>query len=197
MLKSILSFNSFTTLLSLFYFALPPSPLLFLAFFIFLHFLNFIFLIPFSYTFLLEFPTRDVTYLVGTEDTCNCKLKWYPGCCDNDLATYCPAMLQGNNRLDRILNWKMYLEKMYGTDNVHNVVFAEGVVHDPVQMLKSLKGKCVIFNVCQKAVNFPDHSHDGDPGQINSGGQKSHFPGVYHSNSSERREYFLRENDRN
>ena len=144
---------------------------------------------------------------MGTEDTSNCKLKWYPGCCDNDLATYCPAMLQGNNRLDRILNWKIYLEKMYGTDNVHNVVFAEGVVHDPVQMLKSLKGKCVIFNVCQKTVNFPDHSHDGDPGQINSGqkissqinsgGQKSHFPGVFHSNSSERRQYFLRENNRN
>jgi hypothetical protein len=41
------------------------------------------------------FPLRDITYLGGTNDTINCKLTGYPGCQDNDLATYCPAMLQG------------------------------------------------------------------------------------------------------
>ena len=82
---------------------------------------------------------------------------------DNDLATYCPAMLQGNNRLDRILKWKMYLNFFYNDDNIHNVVFAEGVVHDPVQMLKSFQGKCVIFNICQNAKKFPSHPHDGSP----------------------------------
>ena len=82
---------------------------------------------------------------------------------DNDLATYCPAMLQGNNRLDRILKWKMYLNFFYNDDNIHNVVFAEGVVHDPVQMLKSFQGKCVIFNICQNTKKFPSHPHDGSP----------------------------------
>ena len=175
-----------------------------LLIYLFSYFFNFVYLTYFlTHLFLSflfsEFPTRDITYLVGTEDISNCKLKWYPGCCDNDLATYCPAMLQGNNRLDRILNWKMYLEDLYGNENVHNVVFAEGVVHDPVQMLHSLKGKCVIFNVCQKAVRFPDHSHEGDPGQINSGGRIAQNPGVrvMHSNSTERRKYFLEEYDRN
>ena len=104
-----------------------------------------------------------MTYLVGTEDTFNCKLTNYPGCMDNDLATYCPAMLQGNNRLDRILKWKMYLNFFYNDDNIHNVVFAEGVVHDPVQMLKSFQGKCVIFNICQNTKKFPSHPHDGSP----------------------------------
>ena len=181
-----------------------PFFLSFFTSFLFLNLTHFIIFLCFCFPFssfisLSEFPTRDITYLVGTEDTSNCKLKWYPGCCDNDLATYCPAMLQGNNRLDRILNWKMYLEDLYGNENVHNVVFAEGVVHDPVQMLKSLKGKCVIFNVCQKAVKFPDHSHEGDPGQINSGGRISQTPGVrvLHSNSTERKKYFLMEYDRN
>jgi hypothetical protein len=107
---------------------------------------------------------------VGTEDTSNCKLNGFTGCQDNDLATYCPAMLQGNNRLDRILNWKMYLRFYYNNDNIHNVVFAEGVVHDPVQMLKSPKGKCVIFHICPAPTSFPGHTHDGDTGQVNSGG---------------------------
>ena len=80
-------------------------------------------------------------------------------------------MLQGNNRLDRILKWKMYLNYFYSNDNIHNVVFAEGVVHDPVQMLKSLQGKCVIFNICQNSKKFPSHPHDGLPsGEIKTGG---------------------------
>ena len=41
-----------------------------------------------------DFATRDITYLVGTEDTANCKINAFPGCNDNELATYCPAMLQ-------------------------------------------------------------------------------------------------------
>ena len=181
------------------HFFLPSFLLSFFLSFLFFSLFLFLSYLYFQSFILSEFPTRDITYLVGTEDISNCKLKWYPGCSDNDLATYCPAMLQGNNRLDRILNWKMYLEDLYGNENVHNVVFAEGVVHDPVQMLKSLKGKCVIFNVCQKAVKFPDHSHEGDPGQINSGGRISKNPGVraVHSNKTERRKYFLEENDRN
>ena len=88
---------------------------------------------------------------------------------DNDLATYCPAMLQGSNRLDRLLNWKMYLTNYYEKDDIHNVVFADGIMHDPVQMLKSIKGKCVIFNICQKPALFPGHSHDADPVPSNSG----------------------------
>ena len=32
---------------------------------------------------------------MGTEDTVNCKMSNAVGCNDNELATYCPAMLQG------------------------------------------------------------------------------------------------------
>lgn len=74
----------------------------------------------------------------------------------------------------------MYLRFYYNNDNTHNVVFAEGVVHDPVQMLKSPKGKCVIFHICPAPTSFPGHTHDGDTGQVNSGngGQKSVTHGV-------------------
>ena len=131
----------------------------------------------------VEFPSRDVTYLVGTEDTLNCKLTNYPGCVDNDLATYCPAMLQGNNRLDRILKWKMYLNFFYNDDNIHNVVFAEGVVHDPVQMLKSIQGKCVIFNVCQNTKKFPSHPHDGSaPSEVKPEGSISNIKYINKNN---------------
>ena len=154
-------------------------------------------LTPFFSSQITEFPSRDITYLVGTEDTSNCKLNGYIGCQDNDLATYCPAMLQGNNRLDRILNWKMYLRFYYNNDNIHNVVFAEGVVHDPVQMLKSPKGKCVIFHICPAPSSFPGHTHDGDTGQVNSGsgGQKMKNPGVNEKEIKSRRDSNKNENE--
>ena len=57
-------------------------------------------------------------------------------------------MLQGDNRLERMLNWMSYLTYIYQSDDVQEIVFAEGVVHDPVLMLRSPQGRCVLFNIC-------------------------------------------------
>lgn len=56
-------------------------------------------------------------------------------------------MLQGNNRLDRMIKWKAYLYMLYGKD-VHTLHFAPDVVHDPVNMMSSSVGKCLIVGVC-------------------------------------------------
>ena len=94
-----------------------------------------------------NFQNLDITYLVGTDDNVNCDLSNPVGCNDNDLATYCPAMLQGDNRLDRALNWQAYLLHVYKRP-VHRLFNALGVAHDPVQMLRSTSSRCAIFNVC-------------------------------------------------
>lgn len=94
-----------------------------------------------------NFPNIDMTYLVATNDNVNCKLDNYPGCNDNDLATYCQAMLQGTNRLDRALKWKAYLRNFYGKE-VHSIVFVEGIQHDPQGIINSDVGRCVIFGAC-------------------------------------------------
>jgi hypothetical protein len=55
----------------------------------------------------------------------------------------------------------VYLSQYYHSDNIHKIVFAEGVVHDPVQMVHSNKGKCVIFNICPTPIKYPGHTHPG------------------------------------
>lgn len=96
----------------------------------------------------LDFKNRDVTYLIGTDDTDNCKLNFKPWCNDMELATYCEAMLQGNNRVDRALKYLAYLSVYYKGDINHKLAFSNGIPHDPVRMLKSLAGKCTIFQSC-------------------------------------------------
>ena len=44
---------------------------------------------------MIGFKNRNIIYLAGTSDTVNCQLDGYNGCNDNELATYCEAMLQG------------------------------------------------------------------------------------------------------
>jgi len=94
------------------------------------------------------FQHRRVTYLVGLDDTVNCKLKMVPGCVDDELATYCQAMLQGNNRVDRLLKYRAYISRYFNNQNVHAVVSSEGVPHDPTIMMRSPNGACVIFGLC-------------------------------------------------
>lgn len=53
----------------------------------------------------VDFPMKKITYLAGLSDTVNCDLSGFEGCDDSDLATYCEAMLQGNNRVDRMIKW--------------------------------------------------------------------------------------------
>ena len=115
---------------------------------------------------MLGFKNRNIVYLAGTSDTLNCKLSGSKGCDDNELATYCQAMLQGNNRLDRILKWKAYLNLLYANyttssqanktneqgekvglhkttevSTMHPLVFSRGVEHDPVKMVFSKVGR--------------------------------------------------------
>jgi hypothetical protein len=87
-------------------------------------------------------------FLAGTNDVLNCNMNWFPGCDDNELATYCQAMLQGDNRLDRIIKWKAYMKLLYHRDNFHPLIFAPGVYHDPVQMIFSDVGRCAVFSIC-------------------------------------------------
>ena len=93
-------------------------------------------------------PSADITYLVGSDDTANCHLEGHNGCNDNELATYCQAMLQGANRLDRVLKWKAYLKHFYGRE-VHRMAFVEGVQHDALALLSSGLGRCVVFGACE------------------------------------------------
>jgi len=94
-----------------------------------------------------RFQFSNVVYLIGMNDTLNCHLHPFDNCEDNELATYCQAMLQGDNRLDRALKYKAYLTLFYKRP-VHRIVFSPNVPHDPVKMLYSNPGKCVVLGVC-------------------------------------------------
>jgi hypothetical protein len=89
-----------------------------------------------------------VQFLIGLNDSINCKLApptsigipvspesldsalrirrslqavpaTTPGCNDNELATYCPAMLQGDNRYDRFIKWRNYINHFY-----HHIIYS-------------------------------------------------------------------------
>lgn len=94
-----------------------------------------------------KFGNRDIHYLIGTHDNRNCRLHDFAGCNDNELVAVCKAMLQGENRLDRMLKWKNYLKHFFGYD-VHSLVLAHGVGHNAVDMLTSPEGKCLVFGIC-------------------------------------------------
>lgn len=94
-----------------------------------------------------QFQYTDVIYLVGADDILNCRLHPFDSCYDNELATYCQAMLQGDNRVDRALKYKAYLTLLYKKP-VHQIIFAPNVPHDAVKMLYSDVGKCVVFGIC-------------------------------------------------
>jgi hypothetical protein len=115
----------------------------------------------FRQSLIAEFPFRNIQFLVGLNDSLNCKLFPYKPttplaaadiagspatslrsvvpldvpnpssaanptdtellsqCNDNELATYCQAMLQGKNRLDRFLKWRDYINLFY-----HRVIYS-------------------------------------------------------------------------
>lgn len=95
----------------------------------------------------IAFQYKDMTYLIGTADNINCNLEDVRGCDDDELATYCQAMLQGENRVDRMFKWMTYLGRIYGHE-VHRLVQAQGVPHNFFTMLNSREGKCVVFGIC-------------------------------------------------
>lgn len=103
------------------------------------------------------FPGRDLHLLIGLNDSLNCKLPGAgEGCQDNDLATYCPAMLQGANRLDRFLKWRDYLEAFYHLNNTIDYTFVKNIAHDAVAMLRSDAAKCVVFKYCEAMQSVAD-----------------------------------------
>ncbi|RYG67318.1 hypothetical protein EON64_07715 [archaeon] len=76
-------------------------------------------------------------------------MQTFEGCNDNELATYCQAMLQGSNRLDRFLKWRDYLTHFYGVNTTIDYTFVNNVTHDPVAMLRSKEAQCIVFGVCR------------------------------------------------
>jgi hypothetical protein len=111
----------------------------------------------------LDFQYRDVTYLLGADDDLNCKLvnstliqDHHHPCDDHELATYCQAMLQGSNRVDRMLKWIAYLKLIYGRD-VHRFVEVDGVSHNPIAMLYSSLGRCIVFGICSSSSSTHPH----------------------------------------
>ena len=133
------------------------------------------------FMFSIAFPTRNIHYLVGLNDSLNCDLdnsttynpttNSWQGCNDNDLATYCQAMLQGNDRLDRFAKWRQSIGQVYHTNEAGDtsycdlsavmvpssdyipatcsrVMYVPNIGHDFVGMLNSQAASCFVFNQC-------------------------------------------------
>ena len=73
------------------------------------------------------FPTRDVRYLQGNNDTCNEAL--VPGCHSHGLETTCMDMLQGRFRRERGLRYYRYLREFFGGPT-HRLYLVPDVGHD-------------------------------------------------------------------
>lgn len=96
----------------------------------------------------LDFQFKNITYLLGTADDVNCKIDKFQNCNDNELATNCQSMYQGNNRVDRMKKWINYLSYFYGY-KVHRLVEVSNISHDPIAMINSKEGKCAVFGICE------------------------------------------------
>ena len=59
-------------------------------------------------------------------------------------------MLQGENRVLRMLNYVKYLRHYYGRKIEHRLVHVPGIGHDAMAMLASTKGKCEVFGICSE-----------------------------------------------
>ena len=73
------------------------------------------------------YPTRDVVYLQGGNDTCN--EAFVPGCVSHGLETTCMDMLEGRFRLERGQRYKRYLDAFYGKPT-HSLFVVPDVGHD-------------------------------------------------------------------
>ena len=107
------------------------------------------------------YNNRDITYMIGYQDTCNCNFEEGGGnteicyyatfngnngtCDDNYLDTTCAGMLQGPNRYVRMIHWMSFLEYYYGENYIPRPLVSANVGHDYVGMIQSPQGLCVIF----------------------------------------------------
>lgn len=81
-----------------------------------------------------RFLARDVTYLLGEEDTMM----------DSGLDTSCAANLQGSQRFERGMVFAAYLDVRYPTQS-HMVVTVPGVGHSKSAMYESAEGVATLF----------------------------------------------------
>jgi len=107
---------------------------------------------------MIDFITKNITYLVGYQDTCNCNFgncttnnhECYYGfngnngtCDDNNLDTTCSAMLQGAYRYERMEHWIEYLKYYFGENNA--TLIKANVGHNYAGMMLSPQGLCVLY----------------------------------------------------
>ena len=101
-----------------------------------------------------RFPSRDVVYLVGQNDTCNDGLPvcnadcWQRdnGCFRNEMDTRCPAMLEGPWRKLRAHLYMRYLNHFYGRAT-HHLDEIPGVGHNASAMFEAPVALGHIFRV--------------------------------------------------
>lgn len=77
---------------------------------------------------------RDVTYLVGTDDTGH-----------SATSVGCQHLLQGNGRYERALQYYYAMWRDYGPAHAHQFQGVDGVDHDAVALYTSEQGRSVLF----------------------------------------------------
>jgi len=90
------------------------------------------------------YSARSMTYLLGSNDTCN--NLFHCGCDDTDMDTGCEAELEGYCRFQRGWAYYRYLQKIYNDQLTQGVVVVPGVGHDGCAMLSSEQGRMALFD---------------------------------------------------
>jgi pimeloyl-ACP methyl ester carboxylesterase len=93
-----------------------------------------------------EYKNKDISYILGTNDTCNTELGSC-GCNDNSLDTGCDALMQGYCRFQRGVIFYQYLQYYYNTTGVHNLSFVQGLAHDGCGMINSAESILAMFPI--------------------------------------------------
>jgi len=90
-----------------------------------------------------HYKNKDVTYVLGTLDTCNDALGdcW---CIDHGMDTRCGAELQGYCRYQRGWVYFHYLN-FYYHQSVHSIAIVPGVGHDDCEMITSNVTVAILF----------------------------------------------------
>lgn len=90
-----------------------------------------------------EYKTKNVWYLLGTNDTCNEEMGDC-GCSDNSLDAGCAALMQGFCRFQRGVIFYQYLQHYYNA-STHNMSYVEGLAHDGCRMITSSESLTAMF----------------------------------------------------
>ncbi len=82
-----------------------------------------------------NYPTRDVHYFIGDEDTGS-----------SSLDTSCAAMAEGEQRYQRSMIYIDFMDKYY-PNHVHAHTVIEGIGHSSSKLYGSEEAQCVLFDV--------------------------------------------------